>query len=55
MYKISKLLSLARSKDFKEDDKTWKGTEDGKVCNAQPTRVCDDRNGIPAYGGYVAK
>lgn len=44
------------SKNFKEDDKTWKGNEDGKVCNSQPTRVCDDRNGgVPAYGGYVAK
>ncbi|OXA52140.1 synaptosomal-associated protein 25 [Folsomia candida] len=48
------VLPCHKGKDFKEDDKTWKGNEDGKVCNSQPVRVCDGA-GIPAYGGYVAK
>ncbi|ODM92818.1 Synaptosomal-associated protein 25 [Orchesella cincta] len=49
------VLPCKKSSEFKEDAGTWKGNEDGRVCNSQPTRVCDDRNGVPTYGGYVAK
>jgi hypothetical protein len=43
-----------RSNEFKEDAGTWKGNDDGKIGNGQPQRV-GDANGVPAYGGYVAK
>lgn len=52
---LSFISHLHRSNEFKEDAGTWKGNDDGRVCNSQPTRVCDDRNGVPTYGGYVAK
>jgi len=48
------VLPCNKSKDFKEDEKAWKGNDDGKVCNSQPVRMLDNA-GIPAYGGYVAK
>ena len=44
-----------RSSQFKEDEGTWKGNEDGKIVNNQPARVMDDRNGIGPAGGYIAK
>jgi len=46
---------VTRASDFKEDSGTWKGNEDGKIVNSQPQKMCDERNGIPAYGGYIQK
>ncbi|KAI4488788.1 hypothetical protein M0802_011298 [Mischocyttarus mexicanus] len=43
------------SASFKEDEGTWKGTDDGKVVNNQPQRVMDERNGLGPQGGYIAK
>lgn len=45
---------MRRSNDFKEDASTWKGNDDGKVGNGAPQRQVD-MNGVPAYGGYIAK
>ena len=44
-----------RSSQFKEDEGTWKGNEDGKIVNNQPARVMDERNGVGPAGGYIAK
>lgn len=46
---------IHRSSQFKEDEGTWKGNDDGKIVNNQPTRVMDDRNGVGPAGGYIAK
>lgn len=46
---------MCRSASFKEDEGTWKGTDDGKVVNNQPQRVMDERNGLGPQGGYIAK
>lgn len=46
---------LLRSASFKEDEGTWRGNDDGKVVNNQPQRVMDERSGIGAQGGYIAK
>lgn len=46
---------FCRSSSFKEDDCTWKGNEDGKVINNQPTRVLDERNGGMHHAGYIGK
>ena len=50
-------VSFFRSASFKEDEGTWKGTEDGKVVNNQPQRVMDPAmaNGIVPAAGYIAK
>lgn len=53
--KWSFLCLASRSSQFKEDEGTWKGNDDGKIVNNQPTRVMDDRNGIGPAGGYIAK
>ncbi|RXG72660.1 Fatty acyl-CoA reductase, partial [Armadillidium vulgare] len=42
------------SSQFKEDESTWKGKEDG-VVSSQPTRVMDDRNGLGVSGGYIGR
>uniref|UniRef100_A0A1W7R9H4 Synaptosomal-associated protein n=1 Tax=Hadrurus spadix TaxID=141984 RepID=A0A1W7R9H4_9SCOR len=44
-----------KGKEFKEDAKTWKSNEDGKVVNSQPARIMDERNGTGPMGGYIAK
>lgn len=44
-----------RNSSFKEDDVTWKGNEDGKIINNQPTRVMDDRNGVAQQAGYIVR
>nr|CAD7453391.1 unnamed protein product [Timema tahoe] len=49
------VLLCNKSASFKEDEGTWKGNDDGKVVNNQPTRVMDDRNGLGPQGGYIAK
>nr|CAD7440645.1 unnamed protein product [Timema bartmani] len=49
------VLPCNKSASFKEDEGTWKGNDDGKVVNNQPTRVMDDRNGLGPQGGYIAK
>jgi synaptosomal-associated protein 25 len=49
------LLLYFRSASFKEDDGTWKGTDDGKVVNNQPARVMDDRNGLGPQAGYIGR
>ncbi|KAK0182803.1 hypothetical protein PV327_000901 [Microctonus hyperodae] len=49
------VLPCQKGASFKEDEGTWKGNDDGKVVNNQPQRVMDDRNGIGAQGGYIAK
>ncbi|XP_045024493.1 synaptosomal-associated protein 25 isoform X1 [Daphnia magna] len=49
------VLPCNKSSQFKEDEGTWKGNDDGKIVNNQPTRVMDDRNGIGPAGGYIAK
>lgn len=51
----NKLFDIHRSAQFKEDEGTWKGNEDGKIVNNQPARVMDDRNGVGPAGGYIAK
>jgi len=49
------VLPWKKGGQFKEDDGTWKGTDDGKVVNSQPQRVMDDRNGIGPGGGYIGR
>lgn len=50
------IFPCAKKKEFKEDAGTWKGNDDGKVVNGQPTRVVDDRAGIgPSTTSYVAR
>lgn len=49
------LYEFFRSASFKEDDGTWKGTDDGKVVNNQPARVMDDRNGLGPQAGYIGR
>lgn len=44
-----------KAQSFKEDEKTWKSNEDGKVVNNQPARVMVDQNGMGPTGGFVAK
>lgn len=44
-----------RKSAFKEDDGTWRGNEDGKVVNNQPTRVMDDRNGVFQAANYIGR
>ena len=48
-------LQMNRSSQFKEDEGTWKGNEDGKVVNNQPQRVMDERNGMCPAAGYIGK
>ena len=43
-----------RGTQFKEDEGTWKGNDDGKVVNNQPQRVMMD-NGMGVPGGYIGK
>jgi synaptosomal-associated protein 25 len=52
---VTFLFSRFRSASFKEDDGTWKGNDDGKVVNNQPTRVMDDRNGLGPQAGYIGR
>ncbi|XP_031619522.1 synaptosomal-associated protein 25-like isoform X1 [Contarinia nasturtii] len=49
------VLPCKKNSSFKEDDITWKGNEDGKIINNQPTRVMDDRNGVMQQAGYVVR
>lgn len=49
------VLPCNKSASFKEDDGTWKGTDDGKVVNNQPARVMDDRNGLGPQAGYIGR
>ncbi|XP_037071958.1 synaptosomal-associated protein 25-like isoform X2 [Pollicipes pollicipes] len=49
------VLPWKKGGQFKEDDGTWKGNDDGKVVNSQPQRVMDDRNGIGPGGGYIGR
>ncbi|XP_033228386.1 synaptosomal-associated protein 25 isoform X1 [Belonocnema kinseyi] len=49
------VLPCNKGASFKEDEGTWKGNDDGKVVNNQPTRVMDERNGLGPQGGYIAK
>ncbi|KAF0762418.1 synaptosomal-associated protein 25 isoform X3 [Aphis craccivora] len=49
------VLPCNKSASFKEDEGTWRGNDDGKVVNNQPQRVMDERNGMGAQGGYIAK
>ncbi|XP_046648088.1 synaptosomal-associated protein 25-like isoform X4 [Daphnia pulicaria] len=49
------VLPCNKSSQFKEDEGTWKGNDDGKIVNNQPTRVMDERNGVGPAGGYIAK
>lgn len=45
-----------KNKGFKEDEGTWKSSDDGKVVNGQPTRVVDNRAGVgPTTTAYVAR
>ncbi|XP_074602552.1 synaptosomal-associated protein 25kDa [Brevipalpus obovatus] len=45
-----------KNKEFKENESTWKSSEDGKVISGQPARVMDDRNGAGPMGGqYIAR
>ncbi|XP_053629683.1 synaptosomal-associated protein 25 isoform X4 [Cherax quadricarinatus] len=48
------VLPCNKSSQFKEDESTWKGKEDG-VVSSQPQRVMDDRNGLGASGGYIGR
>ncbi|KAB7501589.1 Synaptosomal-associated protein 25, partial [Armadillidium nasatum] len=48
------VLPCNKSSQFKEDESTWKGKEDG-VVSSQPTRVMDDRNGLGVSGGYIGR
>lgn len=52
---MCKLCVNFRSASFKEDDGTWKGTDDGKIVNNQPARVMDDRNGLGPQAGYIGR
>lgn len=49
------VIMFHRSSTFKEDDGAWKGNEDGKIINNQPTRVIDDRNGVMQQAGYIGR
>jgi len=42
------------SSEFKEDESTWKGKEDG-VVNSQPQRVMDMPPGMGVSGGYIGR
>lgn len=45
-----------KSKEFQEDESTWKGNDDGKVIGGQPVRTVDDRGGgMMMTGNYIAK
>ncbi|XP_045105696.1 synaptosomal-associated protein 25-like isoform X8 [Portunus trituberculatus] len=48
------VLPCNKSSQFKEDESTWKGKEDG-VVSSQPQRVMDDRNGLGPSGGYIGR
>ena len=48
------VLCHFRGSGFKEDEGTWKNTDDGKVVNSQPQRVMDD-SGMVTSGGYIGK
>lgn len=48
------VLPCNKSSQFKEDESTWKGKEDG-VVSSQPQRVMDDRSGLGASGGYIGR
>jgi len=52
---VYKVYFAFRSAAFKEDDSTWKGNDDGKVVNSQPTRVMDDRNALGPQAGYIGR
>ncbi|XP_054714793.1 synaptosomal-associated protein 25-like [Uloborus diversus] len=50
------ICPCAKSAEFKDDNRAWRNNEDGKIVNAQPTRVVDNRNGAgPVTGGYVQR
>nr|UEK51512.1 SNAP25-like protein 2 [Parasacculina yatsui] len=49
------VLPWKKGGQFKEDDGTWKGNDDGKLVSSQPQRVVDERNGVGPGGGYVAR
>jgi len=45
-----------KNKEFQEDEKTWKGNDDGKIVGGQPVRTVDDRGGGMIMGGqYIAR
>ena len=45
-----------KTKEFQEDESTWKGNDDGKIVGGQPVRTVDDRGGGMAMtGSYIAK
>lgn len=45
-----------KQSEFKENESTWKSSEDGKVIAGQPARVMDERNGGGPMGGqYIAR
>ncbi|XP_015784150.1 synaptosomal-associated protein 25 [Tetranychus urticae] len=45
-----------KQNEFKENESTWKSSEDGKVIAGQPARVMDERNGGGPMGGqYIAR
>jgi synaptosomal-associated protein 25 len=49
-------LPCGKSKEFQEDESTWKGNDDGKIVGGQPVRTVDDRGGGMAMtGSYIAK
>ncbi|KAK2706725.1 synaptosomal-associated protein 25-like isoform X4 [Artemia franciscana] len=48
------VLPCQKGTQFKEDEGTWKGNDDGKVVNNQPQRVMMD-NGMGVPGGYIGK
>jgi len=49
------VLPCNKGSSFKEDESTWKGTDDGKVVNNQPQRVMDGGSGMVTSGGYIGK
>jgi len=49
------VLPCNKASSFKEDEGTWKGNDDGKIVNSQPTRVNDERNGMGMPSGYIAR
>ncbi|GLH15257.1 Synaptosomal-associated protein 25 [Gryllus bimaculatus] len=52
------VLPCGKGTSFKEDDSTWKGTEDGRVVDSQPNRIAPNSNGAPApapQGGFVTR
>ncbi|CAG7730907.1 unnamed protein product, partial [Allacma fusca] len=46
-------LPCNKQSQNKEDDKIWKGNDDGKVVSSQPQRK--DGPQLMAYGGYIGK